>query len=383
MTLMGATEPMENSDRIAVLVSYSGDGGVERIMNELIAGLLECGYPVDVLVLKASGGHFGALPAGARVLRLARSHARAASGEIARYLRETRPRVLLAAKDRAGRAALKAREEASTGTPIVIRIGNTLSESLANRGALRRWLRYRPIRRWYPRADAVIAVSDGVAQDVAATSGMPLERIHVVPNPVVTPALYAQAQERPRHEWLAGTGPPTLLAVGRLTEQKDFPTLLRAFAHLRRQAACRLLILGEGEDRSALERLARDLDIRSEVDMPGFVDNPYAYMAHAHLFVLSSAWEGSPNALTEALALGLPVVATDCRSGPREILEGGRYGPLVPVGDDAALADAMLRTLREPLPADMLREAASGYTREASVAAYLRAMGLSGEHARC
>ncbi|MEX1081497.1 MAG: glycosyltransferase [Halofilum sp. (in: g-proteobacteria)] len=368
--------------RLAVLLSYSGDGGVERMMNQLIAGMLEQGHSVDVLVLKTAGGHFGALPDGARVLRLARTHAGMSAGEIARYLRRERPHVLLAAKDRAGRAALRARQRAGTDTRVVIRIGNTLSQSLAHRGGVRRWLRYRPIRRWYPRADAVIAVSDGVAEDVVATSGVSAERVHVVPNPVVTPTLYERARATPAHAWFHDGGPPIILAVGRLTEQKDFPTLLHAFARLRARTDARLIVLGEGEERSALERLARDLSVQADLDMPGFLANPYGYMANAQQFVLSSAWEGSPNALTEALALGRPVVATDCRSGPREILEGGRYGALVPVGDAEALADAMVRTLRDPLPAATLKQAVTAYTREASVTAYLRVLGLDSEPKR-
>ncbi len=364
---------------LAVLLSYSGDGGVERMMNELVTGLLEAGYPVDVLVLKARGGHFAALPAGARVVRLSRTHAGAAAGEIARYLRRVRPRVLLAAKDRAGRAALRARQRAGTGTRVVIRIGNTLSQSLAHRGSVRRWLRYRPIRRWYPRADAVIAVSEGVAQDVVATSGIAPERVHVVANPVVTPALYECAREIPTHAWFRDDGPPTILAVGRLTEQKDFPTLLRAFARVRAQRDVRLVILGEGEARAGLERLAQELEMESALAMPGFAANPYGCMQRADVFVLSSAWEGSPNALTEALALGTPVVATDCRSGPSEILDRGRFGPLVPVGDAQALADAMVRSLRNPLPPETLRQAVTDYTREASVHAYLRVLGVENE----
>ncbi len=218
-----------------------------------------------------------------------------------------------------------------------------------------------------------------MAEDVIATSGVSAERVHVVPNPVVTPALYERAREAPTHAWFHDGGPPTVLAVGRLTEQKDFPTLLRAFARLRARMDARLIVLGEGEERSALERLARELAVEGDLDMPGFVPNPYSYMASAQLFVLSSAWEGSPNALTEALALGRPVVATDCRSGPREILEGGHYGALVPVGDAEALADAMVRTLRAPLPAATLKQAVTAYTRESSVTAYLRVLGLDSE----
>jgi glycosyltransferase involved in cell wall biosynthesis len=164
------------------------------------------------------------------------------------------------------------------------------------------------------------------------------------------------------------------MGVGRLTRQKDFPTLIRAFAAVRKVRDCRLVILGEGKDRPALEALAKEMGVGGDVDLPGFVENPYAHMSRASLFVLSSAWEGSPNVLTEALALGLPAVATDCPSGPREILEDGRYGPLVPVGDADALAGAILKTLTHPPESAELKRAAGPYTVEESSRRYLEAL---------
>jgi len=152
--------------------------------------------------------------------------------------------------------------------------------------------------------------------------------------------------------------------------------LIRAFARVRAHKDCRLVILGEGRLRPELEELAQNLGIADRVAFPGFVNNPYAYMARASLFVLSSAWEGSPNVLTEAVALGRPVVATDCPSGPRELLQDGRYGPLVPVGDADKLAEAMLETLQHPLPPETIREAAAEYTVENSARRYLEVLGF-------
>jgi glycosyltransferase involved in cell wall biosynthesis len=366
-----STAPGISVGHLAVLVSYSGDGGVERMMNALIAGLLEVGYAVDVLVLQRRGGHVAEIPSGARVIPVWPRHAVLAAPALARYLRRERPSVLLAAKDRAGRAALRARASAGVNTRVVLRIGNTLSESLAGRGWLRTKLRYWPIRRWYPHADAIVAVSRGVAEDVVTTSGVNPDRVHVVHNPVVSAAIERLAEQRPDHSWLNGGGVPVVLGVGRLTRQKDFPTLFRAFAQLRARRDARLVILGEGEERAPLEALARELRIERDIDMPGFVDNPYAWMRCASLFVLSSAWEGSPNALTEALYLGTPVVATDCRSGPREILDDGRVGALVAVGDVSALAEAMLATIEEPPAGVDLQRAALDYTVERSTAHYL------------
>lgn len=361
---------------IAVLISYGGHGGVERMVNHLITGLIAFGCRIDVLVLRRGGGHYAGLPRGAQVHHLGTVHTALAVPGLVRYLRRRRPRALLAAKDRAGRAALCARALARVPTRVYLRLGNTLSELMAGKSRLRRTLRYRPIRYWYPRADGIVAVSQGVADDVAAISGLPVERIRVIRNPAVGPDLDRLAATGLDHPWFAGDRGPVMLGVGRLTGQKDFPTLLRALARVSQRLDARLVILGEGKERGALESLARKLGVDHRLDLPGFVDNPYAWMQHADLFILSSAWEGSPNVLAEALYLGTPVVATDCRSGPREVLDDGRYGPLVPVGDDAALATAIEATLADPLPADTLREAVREYTRERSTLHYLEVMGI-------
>ena len=185
---------------------------------------------------------------------------------------------------------------------------------------------------FYPPVERVVRV-EGVLADTARLTGLPHEAAAGDPQPVVTPRLGELAAQRWSTRGLPTTPVPLVLGARRLTEQKDFPTLVRAFAKLRRERPARLVILGEGRHRARLEALAAELGVAADVALPGFTPNPYAWMARADLFVLSSAWEGSPNVLTEALALGTPSVATDCPSGPREVLDGGRYGPLVPVGD--------------------------------------------------
>jgi glycosyltransferase involved in cell wall biosynthesis len=202
-----------------------------------------------------------------------------------------------------------------------------------------------------------------------------LSRTHVttVYNPVVTPALLGQSAAELHDPWFAPSEPPVILGVGRLTRQKDFPTLIRAFARLRRARPARLLILGEGELRPALEELVADLELTDHVRMPGFTDNPFAYMRQSALFALSSAWEGLPTVLIEAMACGTPVVTTDCPSGPAEILEHGKWGRLVPVGDAEALADAMLQTLNAPTCADVAARAAE-FNVASAVDAYLAVM---------
>lgn len=352
---------------IAVLISYSGDGGVERMINHLVQGFLDAGRRVDILALKQRGGHFLALPEGVRVVPIRPAHSALAVPAIARYLRRVRPRTLLAAKDRAGRAAVQAHRLSGSDARVVVRIGNNLSASLVHRTRLQRWLRLRPIRRLYPLAEAIVAVSAGVAEDVVATSGIDPKRVHVIANPVVTPEVDRLAAAPPEHPWVDGDQ-PLLVAVGRLTRQKDFSTLLHAFAKLRTKRDARLLILGEGEDRAALDALVTRLGLGESVDMPGFYANPYPLMAAADLFVLSSRWEGSPNALTEALYLGVPSVATDCPSGSSDILPRER---LAPVGDTDALAAIMASTLDQPREGGDLRAAVADYTLARSAAGYM------------
>ena len=209
------------------------------------------------------------------------------------------------------------------------------------------------------------------ADDLAHTCGLPRETVQVIYNPVINPAVMAVAREKPDHPWLAAGEPPVILGVGRLTAQKDFPTLIRAFAEVRKQQPTRLIILGEGEDRPRLEALADELRVRPDVDLPGFRRDAMAFMARSALFVLSSAFEGLPTVLIEALAAGTAVVSTDCPSGPREILQDGRLGRLVPVGDPVKLAEAMLDTLRRP-PGPISAEMLAPFTRDVAVDHYLR-----------
>ncbi|MBK5932094.1 glycosyl transferase [Halochromatium salexigens] len=347
----------------------------------LIQGFCDQGYAVDLLLVRARSAVLDQLPAEVRRVPLAPGHTLLATVALARWLRRERPPVLLAVKDRAGRAAVMARALARTETRLVLRLGTHLSAALSGRSRLQRWLRLLPIRLLYPGIERIIAVSGGVAEDSARITRRSRSQIRVIRNPVITPALADLAAAPCPHPWLDERASiPTLIGAGRLQRQKDFPTLLRAFRLVRRQRDCRLIILGEGRGRSALESLAQSLDLRlgadGDLELPGFQSNPYCWLARADLFVLSSAWEGSPNVLTEALALGIPAVATDCPSGPRELLADGRFGALVPVGDSEALAAAILQTLAAPLSANRLQQAVADYTQAASASAYLHAMGL-------
>ncbi|WP_411887148.1 glycosyltransferase [Hydrocarboniphaga effusa] len=364
--------------RLAVLLSFSGDGGVERMVTHLCTEFANH-VQVDLLAIKAQGHHVSRIPPSVNLIRLESRHSWTSVGEIARYLRQAKPDAMLVAKDRAGRAAIRARARVGAQMPLWIRLGTNLSAALERKSAFNRWLRTAPMRRLYALASGVIAVSEGVRQDTLAITGLAPERVRVIRNPVITPELEALAREPVDHPWLPPReqrGEPVIMGMGRLTRQKDFPTLIRAFAAMQAQRPARLILLGEGRDRDALAALAQELGVADRLHFAGFQKNPYAWLSKADLFVLSSAWEGSPNALTEALALGVPSVSTRCPSGPDELLAEGRYGPLVNVGDHAALAVAMSQVLAEPLAPEMLRQAVDEYRVERSAAAYLRTLGL-------
>lgn len=195
--------------------------------------------------------------------------------------------------------------------------------------------------------------------------------MRVIHNPVVTPKLFEQAKEPIDREWFKDGAPPVILGVGRLSLQKDFPTLIRAFTIVRKQLPARLMILGEGEERPQIEAMIKELGLASEVALPGFVSNPYAFMSRAAVFVLSSVYEGLPTVLIEAMAVGTPVVSTDCPSGPREILGFGKYGMLVPVRDFEALANAIVTTLSDQTDVEGLRQQAQKFSLENTVNGYL------------
>jgi len=243
---------------------------------------------------------------------------------------------------------------ARSSSRLIVRESNTPSKAVAaDRHVLARLVPL--LKRWtYPTAAAIVANSRGAAEDLARVLNVPRQQIHLIYNPTYDNSLLEQAKEPVEHPWFQVGEPPVVLGVGRLTYQKDFGTLLRAFARVRKERVCRLVLLGEGAERAKLEALAEELGVRTEVALPGFVENPYKYMARAAVFVLSSRYEGLPNVLIEALACGVPVVATDCPSGPGEILLDGRAGLLGPVADAEAMAAAILRLLSDPALAQSL-----------------------------
>jgi glycosyltransferase involved in cell wall biosynthesis len=346
------------SGKLALFLPDLGSGGAERISVHLANGLARRGHEVDMVLIQAEGQFLADLQPGVRVVNLGGGRVMGAVPRLAAYLRSARPAALISALDYVNVGAILARGLSRTKIPVVAAVHVTRSmDEAAKRGGREALLRI-AIRWCYRRADAIVCVSQGVADDLIRVTGVPREKVRVVYNPVIGPQILERAGEPVSHPWFAAGEPGVILAVGNLTPPKDYATLLRAFAMVRQTHSVRLMILGEGPLRAPLEGLVGELGLRPWVAMPGFSGNPYACMARAALYVLSSAWEALPTVLIEAMAVGAKVVATDCRNGPREILQGGRYGRLVPVGDAAALAGAISAALSEPkpaIPAEVLR----------------------------
>jgi glycosyltransferase involved in cell wall biosynthesis len=331
-------------ERLAILLPGLYDGGAERTLLNLAEGIAARGFAVDLVLSRAEGPYMAEIPDSVRVVDLKAPRVLMCLPALVHYLRSERPVALLSTLY-ANIPAVWARCIAGTPQRVVLNEQNTLTSVSGGENDVR-WKLYPELAKWfYPWADAVTAVSKGVADDLALATKLSPSHIHVIYNPIVTPALQEKSSCPLEHPWFKPSEPPVVLGVGRLTGQKAFSVLIEAFARVRKSQPARLVILGEGEDRPMLEALRRQLGLEQDVDLPGFVANPYAYMAHAALFVLSSRWEGLPTVLVEAISLRMPVIATDCPSGPREILRDGQYGQLVPVDDPTALALAIQKSL--------------------------------------
>lgn len=331
--------------RVAFYMPSLAGGGAQRVFLHLARGFAERGYEVHLVLARAQGPYLPQVPSCVRMIDLGASRVLTSVPALVRYLRRERPHALLSALDHANAVAICARFIARAPARVLVTVHNTPSQVVANARTLRARLLPLWARFFYRWADAVVAVSQGVADELVHYVRIPAEKVRVIYNPIVTPELFRKAEEPLEHPWFREGEPPVILGVGRLTKQKDFPTLIRAFALVRQQRPARLMILGEGEERPQLEALVKELGIAEDVSLPGFVQNPYPYMKKAAVFVLSSRWEGLPTVLIEAAALDVPVISTNCPSGPAEIL--AMYSDqLVDVGDKDGMARAILKTLQ-------------------------------------
>lgn len=331
-------------------------------MRIALAGeLLRRGYAVDFVLCQVRGDLLPMVPSGVRIVDLAASRTLASIKPLARYFRETPPDAMFSSLGPQNMAAIAARGLARSSTWLGVMQHNALSTQARSGISIQQRLVPLGYRLMLSRADRVLAVSAGVADDLATATGYPRTRVGVLYNPACPENVESIIADRPDHPFFE-SGDPVLVGVGRLVGQKGWDTLLHAVAIASQQRPVRLLIAGVGPDHDALAALARSLGIADRVALLGYQAAPLAWVAASDLFVMSSRYEGFGNVLVEALAAGTPIVSTDCDFGPSEILDEGTYGRLVPVDDPAALADAIVAALDDPRDPERLRERARDFS---------------------
>jgi len=363
---------MMDTGPIAFYIPSLTVGGAERVTVSVANGLANRGYEVDLVVSFNNGAFREEVAEEVTVVDLGTSKIPvlgigASVPCLSRYLSVRSPAIMFSQMTYANDIYLVSQLIARSDTVSIGTIHNTLGMQKESKEKFVQSLQ----RRLAAQADQFVAVSEGVAESVVENVDVDRERVTVLHNPIPVRDVQQQAQEPVNHRWLASPDHEVILGVGRLERAKNFSSFLRAFAQLHaNRPQTRAIVVGRGSKRSDLEDLATDLGIEDVVSFPGFVDNPYGYMGRASVFVMSSIHEGLPTVLIEALACGCQVVSADCPSGPAEILDNGKYGRLTPVGDDAALADAIEATLKSPISADRLVERATDFAPDAVVDEY-------------
>ncbi len=359
------------------ITPMTGNGG-DRVVLNLSQAFVKLGYQIELVVPEVTDYHqalLAELPSQIRTVDLGLPISSMIYFKklfkLKQYLEETQPLVLLANGDYIG-VANAAKKISRSPTKIIQVVHVSVSNYLGRLPDFKAKVRSFFLKYFYSSSDGIIAVSHGVAQDLAKFADIPLEKIQTIYNPVVTDDLLTQAKASVNHPWFAPGEPPVILGVGRLNPQKDFATLIRAFAKVHQQRPVRLLIIGgEPAQKEELQELIQELNLEQDAQLFGFTKNPYAFMSQADVFVLSSRYEGFGNVLVEAMATGTPVVSTDCKSGPAEILENGKYGSLVPIENPDALAQSIITTLDHPLNAEILQNRAQEFTDDKIASQYL------------
>lgn len=364
--IVAGMDRAERRSDISVYFPNLNSGGVERMHLSLAPPLSSEGFDTTIVVDRNDGSLASSVPSTIPVFSLKAARSVGAIFPLAKYIREQKPSIVVANMGHPNLIALFANWLAGRRTRIIMCQHNHLTNQSAEETKWQHKVLPMLYRVFLRHADAIVCVSRGVADDLAKTTGVPRERISVIYNPAVPVDAAARAAQPADHPWFGGDK-PVIVAVGRLVAAKDYPTMLSALAKV---PDARLLILGEGHLRATLDEQVAQLGIGDRVDFVGFVKNPFAYMARADLFLLSSRYEGFGNVVAEALSCGVPVVSTDCESGPAEILEDGVYGRLVPIANPDAMAQAISLTLAEPRDPERLKARAAMFTVDVATREY-------------
>jgi len=364
---------------ISIFLQDLRGGGAERSFLRLARGMLEKGRSVEIALINNTNDYQSEVPDGARMIHLNAGRVATAIPRYARHLSLSKPRSVLSAITHVNVAAIAAHTLSVHKPPLVVSERNQFSARRAHATSLTDRAAYALAPRAYRYTSKVVCVSEGVAGDVRKSTGLDSDKVIAIHNPSYDLCSLDRMAEKPAHPWFFSPNPnlKTIIAMGRLHPQKGYDTLIKAFVRLRLKINARMVIFGEGIERPALEAQAKHLGLDTSVfQMPGFTPNPFALFARADLFVLSSRFEGFPNVLVEAMACGLPVVATDCPSGPREIFDAQNLDQLVAVDDTNGLASEMHRQLLNPLPKEHLIARASIFSVDAASGKYLQALGV-------
>lgn len=361
---------MRESYKIAFFTSTL-EGGVGRIIVNLLEGLKEKDFKIDLICVEAGNQFLDLIPKNVKLINLKLKRTLLSYPFLVSYLFKQKPKILLTFTT-ANLVGLLTKIIPGIKTSILISEHLSLEGSLPQINFLKRNIVKFLMKFLYPKAERIIAISKKVAQDLVKIARVPESKIVIIYNPVISPKIFQLGEEKPDEKvnFILKNNLPFILSVGRLTKQKDYSTLIKAFSIVKNYFDIKLLILGEGEERASLENLIRNLNLEKYVFLPGFISNPYPIFKKAKLFVLSSAWEGLPTALIEAMAFGIPVVSTDCPGGSKEILENGKYGKLVKVGDVEGLARAIIEILKNPPDPTLLKARASFFSVEKSASEY-------------
>jgi glycosyltransferase involved in cell wall biosynthesis len=370
---------MDNTKKIAIISRYSLFGGVSKVIKNLAVEFARKDIQVDLLLGGGDNPFADLLHNNIKVIDFNTKHSYTSLFYLILYIINNNPDVLFAIKHKPINIAIIAHLLSPNRRKrhLSIRIAGHISSSIQNKSSIQKFFHLLPIKSVYSKADSIITVSKEVQTDLQRILKNKVANICTLPNPSIPSNIESLASQECNIPWLKQREKPVIIGIGRFTPRKDFTTLIRAFSLVLSSMDCRLVLLGEGQEMENYIQVARQLHVESRVAFPGFVPNPYPCISRSDVLVLSSnAAEGSPNVLKEALALGTPVVATDCPSGPREILDGGRYGRLVPVADPESMAEAIVETLNNPPDPDVLRSAVQRYSVASSAGEYLSALGI-------
>lgn len=361
--------------RTAFYIPNLGGGGAQRVIINLTRGFIDRGHDVDLVVAKAAGPLLDDVPEGVRLVDLDSRGTFGSLPRLVKYIRHERPAAMLSTMSHCNVVAILARWFSGSDMRLVVREANTMTFHEYRTPSVRERIVYYLMMFLYSRADMIVANSLDTATDLVRHGITDEDRVIVIHNPVVSGDLLEKQNAAIDHPWFHDSEIPVVLGIGRLHAQKNYETMIRAFGIVRKDRAARLVILGEGSERDRLLDIVKELGLEEFVEFHGFVSNPHAFVSRASVLALSSRWEGFGNVLVEALAAGTPVVSTDCPGGPAEILEHGRFGKLVPVGNAEAFADAIINTLDDPPDRDALIDRAKDFSIDTITSRYIEVLG--------